>query len=140
MTVVPFRIEHLARIRLQAAQRCCLGLMSEEMLDEIEQLEGYTGLVDDEPVAIAGVLEREPGVYAAWTFISEKAGRHMLAITRAVQRFLALKGYPEVEAYVDADFEAGHRWMQTLGFTATGPNVAAGRLQTRYVRAGVGHG
>jgi RimJ/RimL family protein N-acetyltransferase len=56
----------------------------------------------------------------AWGLISEYAGKQFVRIHKAVKRFLDTTDFNRVEAFVDADFEAGHRWIQMLGFEREG--------------------
>lgn len=141
MRIEPYRPEHLQRIKLQATQQWCRPMLSDEFLLELQELDGYTAFVGDEPVACAGTMHAWEGRHMAWSFISEKAGPHMLGITRAVMRYLELKRFRRVEAYVDPDFEAGHRWIKRLGFKREGLLEAFlpdGRSQVLYSR--VTHG
>jgi RimJ/RimL family protein N-acetyltransferase len=41
-------------------------------------------------------------------------------IHKAVQRFLEATEFKRVEAFVDSDFEPGHRWIKMLGFEYEG--------------------
>lgn len=137
MTVVPFKAEHLRRMKLQPSQRCCAPLLTEEMVARVAQLEGYTALVNDAPVAIAGVMEFLPGRFAGWAFVAENAGRHMLAITRAIYSYFRLHKPGRLETFVDDEFEQGHRWAATLGFVPHGQAAdyfGTGRMQRPYVR------
>jgi RimJ/RimL family protein N-acetyltransferase len=116
VTIVPFKAEHLHVLRLQAAQ-AALGF---DLLEYARQLElaggGWTALVDGAPVACAGLVEQWHGRALAWALIGDAAGRHFVSITRAVKRALNLAHYRRVEAQVDAEFSAGIRWAQLLGF------------------------
>lgn len=139
MTVLPFVPDHLRALKLQPMQRWCAPLLTDDLLDSLEDLDGYTGMVDGVPVVCAGVAPLWGGRYMAWSFLSEAAGPHMLKITRRVRAYLDLRNFRRVEAYVDEDFEAGHRWMEALGFVRETPGVMekflpSGRGQVLYAR------
>lgn len=58
----------------------------------------------------------------AWSFISEKAGKHFLAIHREVVRQIEdfQKYCRRLEMTVDVDFRQAHRWAKLLGFSVEG--------------------
>lgn len=120
MRVEPFNQEHWEAMQLQPAQHWCLPYMSADVVAWLQTLDAYTIFDGDTPVVIAGLFEKWPGAAVAWAYVSEAAGRHMVAITRIVQRFLELKAPRRVEATVDAEFDAGHRWAELLGFEREG--------------------
>lgn len=123
MRVARFQPEHLAQIELQEAQ----GHMSAEIARPgAGQMlanggAAFSGLVGDTVIAIGGVYEVWPGRGVAWALLSRHAGAHMVAIHRAVHGFLLQCQLPRVEAFVDADFGAGMRWMRALGFELETP-------------------
>jgi len=139
MDVRPFHVEHLRRMKLQPAQRHLAPTLTEDMLAFMAGLDAYTVLVDDEPVACAGLLDIWPGRAMVFSYLSESAGRHMVGVTRAVRQFLDLKAPRRTELYVDAGFEAGRRWAELLGFRCETPEPmqhfeADGRSQYLYAR------
>ena len=126
MNIVRFCPEHLDLIDLQDAQ----GHMSAEIAQPgraarlAQGGQAFTGIDGGEVVVIGGVLEQGRGRGVAWALLSRQAGRHMVAIHRAVRGYMLQSPLPRIEAFVDADFAAGVRWMTALGFvneTPTGP-------------------
>lgn len=63
-----------------------------------------------------GAVQTHHDYATLWSALSPEAGRHMLAITRATRRFIALLPHRRVDSIVNSGFVAGHRWMQLLGF------------------------
>jgi RimJ/RimL family protein N-acetyltransferase len=121
MDIRPFHVEHLKALKLQPSQRQLGPSLNEEVYEFLSTLDAYTAFAPDgEPLACAGLMDIWPGRAMVWSFISENAGRHMVGVTRAVRQFLDLKAPRRIEAYVDADFPAGHRWIEMLGFTREG--------------------
>jgi hypothetical protein len=81
-----------------------------------------TCLVDGKPVACAGIANKWLDSWLAWAYFDAAAGKHMLAVTRAIcKRFDDLpKG--RIEAATPIDFPAGRRWLEMLGFELETPN------------------
>lgn len=137
MRVEPYQPEHLRLLKLQPIQRWCQSMLDDELLNELKSCEGYTGFIGDVPVICAGTIELWHGRHLAWSFLGEQAGKHMFQITRVVSRYLEMKQFRRVEAYVDSDFPQGHRWIKRLGFTYEGTMEAFlpdGRNQALYAR------
>lgn len=55
-----------------------------------------------------------------WSVLAPVRGRLLLAVTGAVQRFLAMRHERRVDTIVRADFPLGQRWVQRLGFRKDG--------------------
>ena len=61
------------------------------------------------------------GVGLGWGVVGRDAGPHLLALTRAVVRFLKTSDFVSVRIMVALEFTAGHRWAELLGFHAETP-------------------
>jgi hypothetical protein len=117
MNIVPFKAEHLYQIEVQNAQADLKTILPPGAARVLEGTEAFTALDDDGRVlGCAGVQALWPGRDLAWAYISRHAGPHMAGITRAVRRFLDLRGARRTEMAVDCGFAAGHRWAKLLGF------------------------
>ncbi len=114
-----FHAEHLEQIDAQDAQRAWVSGNAEALAASPGT--ARTLLLDGQPIASAGVVEVWPGRGYAWALLSAEAGRYMVRITRAVREFLDGSGYRRVEMAVDADFAAGRRWAEMLGFVCETP-------------------
>lgn len=80
----------------------------------------YTALVNDVPVAMAGVIILWPGVGEAWSIMTENTLKYPFLIHRAVKRTLndiirnmKLK---RVQSVCLKGFDRGCRWLEVLGF------------------------
>lgn len=121
MDVRPFTVEHLRRLQLQPAQAWLAPRLTDDLLQFLAELDAYTGFdTDGEPIVCAGLMGTAPDCAMVWSYISERAGRHMVSVTKAVLRFLELKAPHRTELLVDEGFEAGYRWAELLGFTREG--------------------
>lgn len=118
MNVIPYLPEHLAALRIQQAQAYMEPLMrSPDYARELSAGDARTWTHGGDVVGIGGVVPIWPGRACAWALVSAGAGRCMTALTRSAGAFLSASGVRRLEAYVDPDFHAAHRWMRMLGFT-----------------------
>ncbi len=72
-------------------------------------------------IIVGGIVSRTPMHGEFWGLVSDRAGPHMLAITRGLRRFLAMQPYQRIEATVVEGFGPGCRWLNLLGFEYEGP-------------------
>ena len=112
MIVVPLDAEHLRQIRPQAAQ---VGEV-EAQRDLLPVGAAWAAVVEGRAVACPGLVEVWPGRAYAWALLDRDAGRHMLALTRAIRSRLQTATWRRVEMAVDAEFAPGSRFAEMLGF------------------------
>lgn len=121
LRVVPFKRVHYEWLR-ESNPTADGGMFvaPEGVLSQLEQQNSWTGVVDGTPIACAGTIQQWPGRHMAWAYMGRNTGRHMVWITRAVRANLAqVKG--RIELTVRADFAAGQRWAEMLGFRVETP-------------------
>lgn len=119
MQPVPFKARHLLRMSVQPAQRDAIKTLTETDLRALETPNTGT-LLDDlgEPVVCCGAVEMWRNRAYVWTYLSDRiTARNFRHIHSWARAFLAELPYRRIEAAVDVDFEAGHRWVRSLGFT-----------------------
>jgi hypothetical protein len=127
MRIEAFKAAHLERLRLQPAQAYFGREISRpEYASMLGKGPAFTALDGDVVLGCGGAAELWAGRGCVWSLISDQAGPHMLAIHRAVAGFIKQLPYRRIEALVDADFEAGHRWIRLLKFNCETPNGMAG--------------
>lgn len=117
--IVPFEPEHADAMDVQIAQRMTPEERQQAMGESFG--DAWTAMVDGEPVACAGLVPVWFGRAYAWALLSERAGAHMVAITRAVRRALDMGEFRRVEMAVRAGFAEGERWARLLGFSRETP-------------------
>jgi hypothetical protein len=122
MEVVSFNAKYLRAMVLQDAQKMThFAAFDEEYCNQlIEAGPAYTVLQNGNPIMCAGLAEMWSGRFAAWAWLSEDAGRSMIQLTRIVDDYLNTRPYRRIEAYVDNQFSAGHRWAKILRFEYEG--------------------
>lgn len=120
--VVQFRPVHLTRLRLQATQASAYSLLSLEHGKQIADCHGIarTALMDDEPLACAGMIELWQGRAYAWAYIAEHAKHHFKAVHRAVTEALSQAPWRRIEMAVDVRDPGAKRWAAHLGFEFEG--------------------
>jgi len=121
MIVEPFSPDHFRELTLQPHQAAWQStLASQDWTHLGEKGEAWTGLVDGKPVACIGVADMGFGRGEAWALLSQDAGRSMLQITRAVERWLRVGPYRYLQIHTAESFVAAHRWATMLGFASRG--------------------
>jgi RimJ/RimL family protein N-acetyltransferase len=121
MRIEPFQPQHLKYLSLQPSQIAFSNFFDDEYALSLKDSgPSFTAIDKDEVVACAGIVSQWNNRAIAWALISGMAGRNFVAIHRAVNNFLNLSDVNRIEAYVDANFDAGHRWITMLGFKSEG--------------------
>lgn len=122
MTIVPFHVEHLARLRLQPHQAALGPVVAEPDYGKRLAEAGpcYSAVQGDDVLATAGFFPQWEGRCIVWALLSADCGRHLLAIHRAVERAFTLHPFRRYETCVVGDFDPAHRWATMLGFQREG--------------------
>lgn len=121
MIIVPFESQHLEQINLQDSQAYFGSMIEPDWGPSLMQAGPcFSAIHDGAVLASSGVIKHWENRATAWALLSKDATPHFVRIHRAVSRFLDLTDFKRVEAFVDADFEEGHRWIQMLGFEREG--------------------
>lgn len=69
-----------------------------------------------------------------WSVLNKRAGPHMLAIHRALTRFLGAQPERRIEATVEEGFARGCRWLELLGFEFEGKMRCFGDFGETHLR------
>lgn len=128
MKIVPFKSEHILGLQLQAAQRHVAPFITADYAVMLEGEFAFTALVDDEPIAVAGITRLWDNRGLAWSFLGESAKDHMVALHKVVEDFLDVAPFRRIEADTPCDFKAGHRWLKMLGFKQEAERMVAFRV------------
>lgn len=121
MDVIPFEPEHMETIMLQPAQQRFFTYFNKEYAKDLK-ISGpcFTGIKDGRVLGCAGLVKQWENRAIAWSLLSGDIGNDFISIHKAVVRFLNLSEYNRIEAFVDANFQQGHRWIEMLGFKCEG--------------------
>ena len=114
-----FRPQHILRlddVQGEQAEDAIAAISQAEVTALAELGDAWTGWVGADVIGCAGFSPIWPGRAAVWALLTNKAGPHMLAITRFVRARIAEHPARRIEATVLHGFKAGHDWMKLLGF------------------------
>lgn len=119
MTVVELEEHHLLALDLQPRQ-AALGVQLGDPRHRADllQFEGYAGIQEGRVVCTAGAIPESPGRALVWALL---AGRlPMVAVHRAVLRWIEAQDIRRMETWVQVGHRAGERWAEMLGFEREG--------------------
>ena len=96
-------------LRLENVMRWCI---SESQL-------ALTGVIDDEPVCIFGVVDHGDNVGQPWMFGTSLIDKHAVSFLKASRYVVGrlLDEWPKLENWTDARNARGLRWLKFMGFT-----------------------
>lgn len=129
MIVVPFMPFHMDGFEAQAAQpEIAIYAQSCDYGEFLFQAgEAYTALENGEVIACGGFVQISQRRALVWATLSGNAkARHMLFLTREVNRRFEQSSFERLETTVLHDFEAGHRWAMLLGMINETPGGMRG--------------
>lgn len=126
--VEKFKAAHLKEIQEQDAMAYLGEFITAEMAAALERCRhSYTIRVAGRAVACVGLVEFWAERAEAWAIIDRNCKREFLRIHRTVEELLKMCAGRRIEAVVDIGFDAGHRWMELLGFKIEAPLMRAYR-------------
>lgn len=128
LAIEPFRIEHLDLLVEQPATAYLRPYVAREQLKDLEAEQSFSGFWDGRMVVASGVRECWQDRGEAWAFLAGDMGRAaLLAVHRAVKRYLDVCPFRRVEAVVDCDYRNAHQWVKMLGFRLEAERLRAYR-------------
>ncbi len=138
MKVVPYIEAHMWRLDEQEGGAFISKNVTAVDAKALESQHAITGIHDGKVIAVAGLAPVWPGRALLWSYMGSNAGRHMPAIHKVALRMIESFEGDRIEADVDVDFEAGHRWIKMLGFELETARMRKyrpdGRDMAKYVR------
>jgi len=138
--LVPFRDEHADRLKLREIDRRSIAPQEpSEMIRQIAHLGPFmTMLVDDEIMAIGGVMILWPGVGEAWVGTSSLVERYPIIFTKCVRGYLNAVIRDEKLHRVQLNIVEYHKrslaWVRLLGFFLESKMEKYGPNQETYYR------
>ncbi|MDP9066611.1 MAG: hypothetical protein M3O06_12200 [Pseudomonadota bacterium] len=138
MTVVPFQPFHLEILRAQGIQAAQVSHVPATYA-KFQRPPGpaLTVFHGEQVILCGGIVTVGSGMGILWAVLSKNAGRHMVWLHRATQRFLQLQELRRIEATVEAGFAAGCRWIELLGFKFEGDMPGYGDNGETHLRYGL---
>lgn len=77
-----------------------------------------------EPVFVGGLIKTDNHRAIAWAIFSHEDRKYFLSVYRVVKKFLTEAPYERIECTVDLNFQAAHRYAESLGFKLEAPRMA----------------
>lgn|SRR5574343_158828 len=123
LEVVPYKAAHFMALIEQDEDKFWGGAVRQPGYARMLEQAGpaHTMMRGDQVLCCAGVIEQWEGRAIAWSIMAPKVGNDYIRIHRAVSRFLDIIGYRRIEMTVAANFKAGRRWAEMLGFKCETP-------------------
>lgn len=123
--MTPYRAEHYFELgELQVAQRVWETRMSREQARSLEGPYASTVMEDGVPLGCGGIMPIWENRGFLWSFLGHRASpRNFRRIHGFVRDYIEAAPFRRVEAAVEVGFEAGHRWVQLLGFECETPTT-----------------
>ena len=116
MRIEPLEEWHLEQMALQPAQRhVAPSLANAEYRRALCEHEGFAGVNGDQVDGAAGLVVQWEDRALAWALFSDMTPTELLMTNRTVQAWFAECEIRRIEAWVDAGFAQGKRWMRMLG-------------------------
>ncbi len=124
---VPYKGPHFAALgSLQAAQSDWRAMIAPEQAAALATVHSNTIMLDGRPLVCAGILPVWEGRGYIWSFFSSRmTPRLFVAAHRLARQFVENAPFKRIEAAVEVGFDAGHRWLEMLGFTCETPTTVA---------------
>lgn len=121
MHVTDFKPEHLLMMDLQPHQAWMReATETTEYGNVLARGVAQTVWDGETPIACMGQVLLWDGNGEVWSAFSNAISTRMTYVYRATQRLIASVGTRRLQAYVDAEFGEGVRWMFRLGFRVEG--------------------
>lgn len=125
--IVKYRAEHgtdITRNRMRPVEKWNEGRDDlDERAKEKETPDAWTMLKDDKAIACGGFYKCAGDTADAWFLISIDARPHVKLLVRIVKniitKFMEDNAITRLNAYVQADDKAGHRWAECMDFHRT---------------------
>lgn len=129
MEVVKLEASHVEWLLKQKATQGFGTFWTKQHTERLEKDRyAYTGIEGDRILFCAGVVEYWPGRGEAWAILDQALKTDFLKVHNAVKRFLDICPLKRIEATVDFEFEAGHRWVELLGFRLEAERMQSYRM------------
>ena len=132
LSYAPFRARHVEAMNIQDQQEWVTAEYGVEDFKALERKHAYTLFRDGVPIVCCGAFELSKVRGSCWAILSTSITPHIFReVHNLGKTFLASLPFKRLEAVVDVDFAAGHRWVKTLGFELEAPRMKAYEVDGR---------
>lgn len=138
MEVVKFEPSHLIELFKQDAHQALASRMTIENIEAISKQDTYSVIHNGRVLMVGGVVKHWPTRGEAWGLIDQTCRKDFIGVFNCARKWLNSYRIRRLEALIDYEFEAGHRWIRALGFDLEAPRLrhyrADGGDSSMYVR------
>lgn len=128
---VTYQARHFHALRVQSFQNDVSQYLDDTTLHALENEHAYTLMRDGEPLLCCGAVEVWANRAYLWSVLGSIETCEFREVHSWAKRFLGGLPFRRLEASVDVDFEAGHRWMRSLGFECEAERMRAYEVSGR---------
>lgn len=122
LRIEKFKAEHLTELFKEEAARHFAKYITPQHAVGLEQANlSYTAFIDDRIVACGGAVEYWKNRGEAWIIFGKTSRDKFILLQRAAKKFIQMCPLKRLEASITIGFEAGHRWIKSLGFELEAP-------------------
>ena len=130
--VVPFQAEHVFEMEIQPDQKWIQDYLDLQSTRTLENEWASTLMEDGVPIACAGPIVYWTDRALMWSYIGTGVTRNIFIKLHSIAKeYLAGLPFRRLEAAVDCDFKAGHRWVLALGFKKEASRMEAFQIDGR---------
>ena len=124
--LVPFKAEHVLKMKLQINQKWIEKYISVETLKTLENEWAVTVMENGKPVTCAGPVIYWANRALMWSFIGTGITKqNFLEMHYIAKEYLDGLPIRRLEAAINLSFTAAHRWIKALGFKMEAPCMKA---------------
>lgn len=129
MFIRPFKHGDVQRMVAQPSQVFLRETMSNlQGTQFLAQGDAFTAVEGTDIVGCAGVFFLHSNYGQAWALLADGFCDKFISVHRAAKRYFDEHPASRIEAYVDIEFEPGHRWVKLLGFEVEAARVRKYRV------------
>lgn len=115
-----FKADHIARMDIQPHQEWMREAVANGYGDVLDRGVAQTVWNGETPIACFGQSLIWDNNAEVWSVFARDVGAGMVAVHRATKRLISKVSTKRLQAFVDAEFAPGVRWMLQLGFKVEG--------------------
>jgi hypothetical protein len=124
MEIIKFEPVHLMELIQQDVHKTIAEGMTIERAEFLSTVDTYSIVDGSKVYLVGGAIKFHEHRAEAWAMIDQSCRKDFLGVFNKAKQWLDGYKIRRLEATIDHEFEAGHRWIKALGF-----NFEAGPLK-----------
>lgn len=115
--IIKFEPSHLTTLIEQDAHKTLAHLGSENLASYLSTVDTYSIVDGSKVYLVGGAVKFHEHRAEAWAMIDQACRKDFLGVFNKAKQWIDSYKIRRLEATIDHEFEAGHRWIKALGFT-----------------------